>query len=71
MKYTPKQLLRQKMKQFGDTTADLANYLGISNITMYTKIDDPGTFKRSEIIAIKYRYKLTDKDCIDIFDKTV
>lgn len=71
MKYSPKQLMRQKMKAFGDSTTDLADYLGIATITAYAKIDDPRTFKRSEVIAIKYRYQLTDKDCIDIFDKTV
>lgn len=61
-----KALLRSIMALHGDTSKDLANYLGISEQSVSNKINENGTeFKQSEIRRIRIRYKLT-ADQVDL-----
>lgn len=61
-----KELLRSIMVLYGDTSKDLADYLGISEQSASNKINENGTeFKLREIRLIKRRYALT-ADQVDL-----
>lgn len=58
-----------KMKKFGDTQQDLADYLGISLSRLNAKINetDGAQFNQEEIKKIKIRYNLTPEEVDLIF----
>ena len=61
-----KALLRSVMALYGDTSKNLAEYLGISEQILSKKINENGTeFKQGEIKRIKIRYNLT-ADQVDL-----
>ena len=61
-------LLRSIMVLHGDTNADLAECLGITEQSVSTKINERGTeFKQGEIAKIKARYHLTPEQVDEIF----
>lgn len=63
-----KALLESKMKLYGDTRKTLAGYLGISERSLTSKINERGTeFKQGEIAAIKKRYSLSEDEVVNIF----
>ena len=62
-----KNLLEAKMKIFGDTQCTLAEALEISLSTLNCKLNGKSEFAQSEILKIKERYNLTDKEVIEIF----
>ena len=56
------------MIMHGDTTRDLANYLGISKQSTCNKINGKNTeFKQGEIALITKRYNLTPEKTEEIF----
>ena len=58
-------LFKSLMVLHNDTNASLANYLGISEVSMCNKINENGTeFKQGEIYKIKEKWNL-DSDTID------
>ena len=61
--------LESVMKLFGDTGADLAQYLGIARSTFSAKINETNgaEFTQREIMMIKERYKLTPEQLDNIF----
>ena len=64
--------LESVMKLFGDTGADLAQYLGIARSTFSAKINETNgaEFTQREIMLIKERYKLTPEQLDNIFFTT-
>lgn len=61
-------LLRSVMVLNGDTNADLALCLGITEQSVSNKINESGTeFKQGEIAKIKARYSLTPEQVDEIF----
>ncbi len=63
-----KALLRSIMVLFGDTNKTLGEYLGISERSISSKINENDTeFKQCEISAIIKRYNLTPEQVKDIF----
>lgn len=61
-------LLRSIMVLNGDTNASLAEYIGITERSFSSKINENGTeFKQNEITAIKKRYDLSDEQVCSIF----
>lgn len=62
-------LLRSKMVLHGDTGADLAGALGISQQRFSAKINETNgaEFTQREIKIIKDRYTLTDNEVCSIF----
>lgn len=60
-------LLKAKMKEFGDTQAVLAVVLGISRSRLTAKINGVADFRQNEILFIKDRYSLTAADIDLIF----
>ena len=61
-------LLKAVIKKHGETQADLAEALGLSLSNLNDKINaKSASFRQSEIIAIKERYKLTAKEVDEIF----
>ena len=61
-------LLRSVMVLHGDTNADLAECLGITEQSVSGKINENGTeFKQGEIAKIKARYNLTPEQVDEIF----
>lgn len=61
-------LLRSVMVLHGDTNADLAWCLGITEQSVSNKINESGTeFKQGEIAKIKARYHLTPEQVDEIF----
>lgn len=63
-----KALLRSIMALHGDTNRDLAEYLGISEQSVSSKINENGTeFKQGEIKSIGLRYKLSPEQVHNIF----
>lgn len=63
-----KRELESKMVLFGDTRKTLADYLGITERSLISKINETGTeFKQNEIAAIKRRYSLSDEEVVSIF----
>lgn len=61
-------LLKAVIKKNGETQADLAAALGLSLSNLNEKINGKNaSFRQSEIIAIKERYKLSAKDVDEIF----
>ena len=61
-------LLRSVMVLHGDTNADLACCLGITEQSVSNKINESGTeFKQGEIAKIKARYRLTPEQVDEIF----
>lgn len=60
-----KKLLRSIMALHGDTNASLGEYLGITEQSVSSKINENGTeFKQGEIFKIKARYSL-DSEMVD------
>lgn len=55
------------MTLYGDTQENLANYLGITRITLSTRLAGKTFFSQNEIAKIQSRYNLTDKELILIF----
>ncbi len=63
-----KELLKSFMVLHEDTNATLAEYVGITERSFSSKINENGTeFKQNEIMAIKKRYKLSDEQVCQIF----
>ena len=63
-----KALLESKMVLYGDTRKTLASYLGISERSLISKINESGTeFRQGEIAAIKMRYDLSEEEVVNIF----
>ena len=61
-------LLKYFMTRFGDSSKDLAMYLGISETWLSQKINENGAeFKLSEIRKIIKRYKLKAEEVLRIF----
>ena len=61
-------MLREKMILHGDSSADLAEYLGISRQTISAKINENGAeFTQQEIRKIISRYGLTEAETCEIF----
>ena len=62
-------ILRSKMKLFGDTNASLADAIGCSAQRLSAKINETGgaEFNQSEIKAIKARYNLSHEEIDQIF----
>lgn len=61
-------LLRSVMILYGDTNRDLAKYLGISQQSVSSKINENGTeFRQGEIAKIKDRYSLSAEQVNNIF----
>jgi len=62
-------MIKSKMKLFGDTNANLANEIGISAPRLSAKINgaNGAEFTQSEIDKIKNRYKLTPDEVNEIF----
>lgn len=60
-------LLKAKMKEFGDTQVVLAAALGISRSRLTAKINGIADFRQNEILFIKDRYALTAADINSIF----
>lgn len=61
-------MLRSLMVLHGDTNADLAKCLGITEQSVSNKINESGTeFKQGEIAKIKARYSLTPEQVDEIF----
>ena len=53
---------------YGDTNRDLAKYLGISQQSVSSKINENGTeFRQGEIAKIKDRYSLSAEQINNIF----
>lgn len=53
---------------YGDTNRDLAKYLGISQQSVSSKINENGTeFRQGEIAKIKDRYSLSAEQVNNIF----
>jgi len=60
--------LRSLMVLHGDTNATLAEYLGITERSFSSKINENGTeFKQNEINAIRRKYGLSDEQVCSIF----
>lgn len=65
-------LLRSVMILYGDTNRDLAEYLGISQQSVSSKINENGTeFRQGEIAKIKDRYGLSAEQVNNIFFDTI
>lgn len=65
-------LLRSVMILYGDTNRDLAKYLGISQQSVSSKINENGTeFRQGEIAKIKDRYSLFAEQVNNIFFDTI
>lgn len=61
-------LLRSVMVLNNDTNKTLADFLGISEVSVSNKINEIGTeFKQGEIALIKKRYNLSPEQVEDIF----
>lgn len=61
-------LLRSVMVLNNDTNKDLADFLGISEVSVSNKINEVGTeFKQGEIALIKKRYNLSPEQVEEIF----
>lgn len=60
-------LLKAKMKEFGDTQVVLAAALGISRSRLMAKINGVSDFRQNEILFIKDRYALTASEINSIF----
>lgn len=60
-------LLKGKIREFGDTQERLAVALGISNSNLSDKINGKSSFRQNEILLIKERYSLTANDVDRIF----
>lgn len=61
-------LLRSVMILHNDTNKTLADFLGISEVSVSNKINEVGTeFKQGEIALIKKRYNLTMEQVEEIF----
>lgn len=61
-------LLRSVMVLNNDTNKTLADFLGITEVSVSNKINEVGTeFKQGEIAMIKKRYNLTPEQVEDIF----
>ena len=61
-------LLKYVMSRNGDSSKDLALYLGISETWLSQKINENGAeFRLSEIKKIIKRYKLTAEEVLKIF----
>jgi len=60
-------LLKGKIREFGDTQGRLAVVLGISNSNLSDKINGKSSFRQNEIFLIKERYSLTANDVDRIF----
>ena len=63
-----KELLRYFMAKHGDTNNSLAEVLGISTVSVSSKMNEKGTeFKQGEIAKIKDRYNLSADQVESIF----
>lgn len=61
-------LLRSVMVLNNDTNKTLADFLGISEVSVSNKINEIGTeFKQGEIALIKKRYNLSPEQVEEIF----
>lgn len=61
-------LLRSFMVLNNDTNKTLADFLGITEVSVSNKINEVGTeFKQGEIAMIKKRYNLTPEQVENIF----
>ena len=66
---TDTHLLRYIISKNGDTTEELADYLGIKRSTLSAKINNKSSFKVEEMVMIIKRYKMTYKEVDETFIK--
>lgn len=64
-----KKKLLSVLAEHGDNQSILADYLGISRVTLSKKVNEKhnAVFTQPEISAIKKRYQLSDTDISSIF----
>lgn len=62
-------LLKAKMVLHGDTTTELAEYLGQSRQNVHNKINELYSFSLQDVSAIGKRYNLTNAEVYEIFIK--
>lgn len=61
------QMLKSKMVLFRDTQKDLADALGMSIVTLQSRLSGSSYFDQREIAIIKKRYQLTPFEVDTIF----
>ena len=67
-----KALLESKMALHRDTRKTLAAYLGISERSLISKINESGTeFRQGEIAAIKKRYSLSEEEVVGEYTRVL
>lgn len=59
--------LFETIREFGDTQAQLARMLGVTESTLSWKINGRSEFRQSEIKAIADRYGLTGEEIKSMF----
>lgn len=62
-------LLKSKMVLVGDTTTELAEYLGQSRQNVHNKLNGTTVFSLQDVSAIQKRYNLTNAEVYEIFIK--
>lgn len=63
-----KELLKYYIRKNGDVQSDLAEYMGVSYVTLNKKINSRGSeFTQGEIASIKERYNLNMDELAAIF----
>ena len=65
--YMNQKLLRIKMLNGNDNQSQLAEYLGLSPVTMSQKMTGKTQFKAEEIAKIVWKYNLTPQETYEIF----
>ena len=59
--------LRIEMIRHDDTASSLADFLGISQVSMHRKINGENNFKQDEMTKIRIRYNLSTERFVEIF----
>ena len=59
--------LKVEMVRHNDTGLSLSKSLGISNTSLSLKLNGKAEFTKSEMIAIKRKYQLSDERFMEIF----
>ena len=62
-------LLKSKMALAGDTTAELATYLGQTRQNVHNKLIGSYSFSLQDVSAISKKYNLTNAEIYEIFIK--
>lgn len=63
--------LKIKMIRYDDSTKSLAEFLGITPLTLSRKLSGHSEFTLSESVKLKNRYDLTDEEYFQIFSTEV